>query len=97
MRIAELLSKGQNNAISTRELCDVTGLCKRDLREQVRRERLAGAVILSRRENGGGYYLPETKEEIQAFINTMGKQGRSIFSARKSAAAALKEMERADE
>ena len=75
MDLVELIPKGKSNAITRQELCELTCLKDRDVRErisQIRRER----PIISA---GKGYYLPESDEEVRSWIEREGKRARSIF------------------
>lgn len=59
--IHELLKHGSQNAIPTAELCEMTGMVERQVRELIERERLDGYIILS---GGMGYYLPSENHTI---------------------------------
>ena len=67
----------------------------RELQQEIREERAAGALILSKTNDGGGYFLPsegeQGKAEIQAFISTLHARAANTFAALKAAKAALKE------
>ena len=96
--VYELLSKGRANARTTDELvhaCNFTN--KRDLTLQIAKEREEGAVICSTTTGEGGYYLPDSKEELRAFINSMDNRAINIFKAVKSAKKMLKELENSKE
>ena len=92
--IVELLKKGRQNAIPSKQLAKLTG-CKnvRDLQTLVSQERQQGAVILSTSRNGGGYYLPSDAEEVREFIRTLDARARHTFLALRSARKYLKELE----
>lgn len=53
MRIANLLPTKQEEAVSCRHICAVTGLTERQLRSQIRKERREGEPILTNHEGGG--------------------------------------------
>ena len=94
--IAELLHHGADNAITTRELLRRSGFATaRELQQEIREERAAGALILSKTNDGGGYFLPsegeQGKAEIQAFISTLHARATNTFAALKAAKAALKD------
>ena len=94
--IYDLLKYGKKNRMTTLELLEITGTDERTLRGMVRRERIAGKLIAATKEHGGGYYIPDGPEEIQEFLDTMGKEARSIFYMMKSAREALKEQKRGE-
>lgn len=96
-QIYDLLPVGENNAISRRELMNLTGMRDRELRLQITAERRAGALILSSVDSvRGGYFRPEpgNAAELRRFIVSMSSRGRSTFAVLKAARAALKELER---
>lgn len=80
--VKELLRKGKRNAITTDELMRACHLDhRRDLTMQIARERAAGAIICSTTSGQGGYYLPENKEEVVEFINSMSNRAKNTFIA----------------
>lgn len=94
--VAGLLHRGADNAITTKELLRRSGFSTaRELQQEIREERDAGAVILSKTNAGGGYFLPSEGEkgtaEIEAFIKTLHARAANTFAALKAAKAALKE------
>lgn len=66
--IAELLNKGAGSAINSSMLQKVTGLDARVVLAQIERERKDGKQIIAKKKDGGGYYLPDTEEELKAYI-----------------------------
>ena len=91
--VEELLRKGRKNARSHTELCLILNTTNRELQKKIAEERENGAVILSTSEKGGGYFLPETREEIVSFINTLSNRAGNTFKALKSAKALLKKID----
>lgn len=86
--IADLLKRGKENAISTKELVRLSGCgTVRNLQERIAEERCAGAIICS--GSGAGYWLPKDRKEIEDFCKTMEKRAKNIFNAVKSARKAL--------
>ena len=80
MKIIDLLSHGQANAVSLRELEGITGLDGRTVRAMISAERRAGAAaILS--DNVTGYYLPANGEEKARFVRSMRHRAQEILSA----------------
>lgn len=62
--IRELIPCGRQNRISTRDLMRMTGITsERKLREEIRKARANGAIIVSHKYEGG-YYRPEMYEEL---------------------------------
>lgn len=78
--IYELLSWGQENALSRRDLADITGLTDREVRRTVARERKRGLPIVSDPERGG-YYLPASPEDLARFIRSMRHRAVETMAA----------------
>ena len=77
--IYEALRRGEDNALSNRELSERFGISERAIRKHVYNERRAGLPILS---GIFGYYLPsedpeEARREAKVFLRTQDKAGRS--------------------
>lgn len=92
--INELLNRGKENAITTTELMRACNLeHRRDLTLQIARERATGALICSTTSGQGGYYLPESREEVVEFINSMSSRAKNTFKAVKAAREYLKQID----
>lgn len=76
MRIADLLSHGQENAVPLRQLMVITGADGRTIREKIAAERLGGVPILS--NNSTGYFLPGNKGERDRFVRSMRHRAKEI-------------------
>ena len=59
-KIADLLCRGQENAVPLRNLESLTGLDGRTIRAMIATERRAGIAALS--DNATGYYLPANED-----------------------------------
>ena len=59
--IAEILKRGEANAIKSRELAERTGLDRRTVFHAIEDERKKGALICA---SDSGYFLPETRDEL---------------------------------
>lgn len=92
--VQELLSRGKENARTTEELMKACNFSnKRELTQQVARERAAGAIICSTTSGNGGYYLPQNRDEIRSFVNSMDRRAKNTFKAVKNARKILQETE----
>lgn len=90
--VNELLKIGKSNIMTSEELINALKLSgTRELVSIVQKERQQGAVILSTCGNGGGYYLPETEQELKEFIKSMDRRKSELD---KSTASARKELKR---
>lgn len=90
--VQELLSRGKGNAVTTEELmraCNFSS--KRELTQQVAKEREEGAIICSTTSGNGGYFLPKSREEIREFVNSMDRRAKNTFKAVKNARKILNE------
>ena len=84
--ILDLIPRGEKNKISTPELMKAAGYrSDRTLKAAIRRERLGGAMILSTRKNGGGYYRPASREEIAEYVRTFESDAASTFAVLRTA------------
>ncbi|WP_077612997.1 hypothetical protein [Clostridium sp. Marseille-P2415] len=80
--VMEALRPGKENAISVQELYTYLKFDNvRELQKEIARERKAGAVILSNCQEGGGYFLPGSDQEVKQFIKTLENRARNTFAA----------------
>lgn len=96
MTIESLLLHGEENAISTAELVELSGVSSaRTLQQQIERERARGALILS--ASDGGYFLPDSGEkgrrELAAFVKTLRSRAVHTLRTLKAANKALQQMD----
>lgn len=77
-KIADLLCRGQENAVPLRDLCSTTGLDGRTVRRMVEQERRAGTPILSSVGGTTGYFLPGNPAEVERFARSMFSRAREI-------------------
>lgn len=88
----KILRRGRKNAIPAPDLAYMVGLkSTRALRADIAKARAEGQLICS--STKGGYYLPETRQEIQDFIRTMEGHAKGVFKALRSARAAMQQVE----
>lgn len=59
---------GKENAVKTAEIRESLHCNARMIDFLVFSERKAGQLIISKTTDGGGYYLPATREEVLAFV-----------------------------
>ena len=78
--IYELLDWGAENALSRRDLAAITGLTDREVRRLVARERKRGLPIVTNTDRGG-FYLPESPEELVRFIRSMRHRAMETVAA----------------
>lgn len=78
-KIADLLCRGQENAVPLRNLESMTGLDGRTIRAMIATEHRAGIAVLS--DNATGYYLPANEEEKARFVRSMRHRAKEILLA----------------
>lgn len=74
--ISDFLHVGTKNALTLRELVQLTGEDERTLRRRIQQERKAGVLILSDCQHG--YFLPENESDVRRFIRSMSRRSREI-------------------
>lgn len=88
--IYDLLPVGSENAISRRQLMQMTGLEDRKLRRRIEKERRMGALILSSSADmGGGYFRPANAEELRRWVAMMEAHANSISAVLHAAKVAI--------
>jgi len=87
--ILKYIPKGKENAISTLELMNMLNCSMREVRLVIAKLRSQGHVICS--SSRGGYYFPETREELKAFVKILQGRATGIFRALRSQRKALEE------
>ena len=76
LNISDLLCRGQEHAVTLRDLRSMTGRDGRSIRRDIEIERRNGVPILS---DGGGYYLPATRAEVGLFVCQMRGRAKEIL------------------
>ena len=75
--VAALLSKGQDNALTAREISRITGLNPRDVTRAICDERRHGAPILS--DPAAGFWLASNVEELRRCITALNRRACEIL------------------
>lgn len=78
MRISDLLSAGEESAVTRKYLEQITGMNGREIQRAVQAERLAGKPILSGQR---GFFLPGTEDEKSRFVRSMRHRAAEISRA----------------
>lgn len=96
--VYEIPKVGERNALSPDYLRATLGLTSnRAVQKQIEHERKQGKVILSSTQPPGGYFLPETKQEIRRFIRTLENRGSKTLDAINGARALLNTFDEAED
>lgn len=90
LQIFDLLHVGAENALTLRELVQLTGEDERSIRRRIQAERKAGKLILS--DNQNGYFLPKNPADVQRFARSMSRRAAEIASIARAAETALADM-----
>lgn len=73
--ISGLLCRGQEHAVTLRDLRSMTSLDGRSIRLEIERARRGGIPIIS---GASGYFLPKNHTEIDIFVRSMLGRAREI-------------------
>lgn len=76
------LSDGEENAITTRELCKLLGWNSREVTLYINALRRSGKVICS---SDKGYFLPSCLHDVERFYQNMTSRQKEIEKAKQSA------------
>lgn len=90
LHISDLLHVGAENALTLRELVQLTGEDERSIRRRIQAERKAGKLILS--DCLHGYFLPASEQEARRFIRSMSGRAAEIAAVSRAAETALADM-----
>lgn len=88
--ISDLLHAGAENALTLRELVQLTGEDERSIRRGIQQERKAGKLILSDCQHG--YFLPAGESDVRRFIGSMSNRAKEITAVSRAAEDALLKM-----
>lgn len=77
MNILDYIPKGRENAISKEKLCQITGLGDRVVRNEIAKARRDVAIL--NLQDGRGYFIPTTVEEVDTYIKQEEHRAKSIF------------------
>lgn len=85
--ISDLLHAGAENALTLRELVQLTGEDERSIRRRIQQERKDGKLILSDCQHG--YFLPTGESDVRRFIGSMSRRAKEIAAVSRAAEDAL--------
>lgn len=90
-QVVSLIPKGRDNAITGKQIRQLTGFSERIVRKYVSLARRDICILND--QNGMGYYKPETKEEVERWVNQERARAKSIFWSMRGAREYLKGVE----
>lgn len=83
--IYEMLMTGEQNAQTAKDLAQQTGIDRRGISILVERERRAGRPICATCDSKNpGYYIPESREEMQNYCSRLEHREREIALTRQA-------------
>ena len=88
---------GRENAVTRRQLCELTGMNDREVRRQISELRSVDdgtELVIVSLSNGRGYYRSSNPDEIRHFIAEMQKRNRMVNQAITIAKRTLRRIER---
>ena len=88
--ISDLLRASAENALTLRELVQLTGEDERSIRRRIQQERKDGKLILSDCQHG--YFLPTGESDVRRFIGSMSRRAKEIAAVSRAAEDALLKM-----
>lgn len=89
-----VLPRGAEHAMTAAQLVDLLGLpSRRELGKLIAEERRAGALICSRADAPGGYFIPATRAELAGFEQATRRRAISTFKVLRSTRRALAELD----
>ena len=86
MNILDFIPVGKNNAVTGKELQNMTGLDGRTIKQQIANARIRGSVICASLScDGGGYFIPSCPSEAVEYVRTEQCRINSAKEALKAA------------
>ena len=82
MGIETYIPFGRENAITRQELCSLTKLSDRKVREQIEQARREGNIIINK-QDGRGYYRTNDPDEIACQYRQQRRRALSILAHQK--------------
>lgn len=92
-RVLFFIPKGKHNAIPQFELCKLTGLKPRELKEIITKLRKKHPIC-SKQTQGGGYWIAESRAEVKEFIDMIKARKAGYSRTISSMYGRMYEMER---
>ena len=91
--IYELLLTGEQHATTARDLSKLTGLDLRGVSSAIEQERRAGFPICASCDTKHpGYYIPETRQEMQRYCSRLEHREREIARTRQACAQSAEQL-----
>jgi DNA-binding transcriptional regulator LsrR (DeoR family) len=80
--ITDFIPEGKSNAITRNQLCNLTGLSDRKVRELIEQARSEGEIIINA-QDGAGYFRTEDLNEIEKQYKRNDRRAKSILVQQK--------------
>lgn len=92
IKITDFITEGRDSARTAKELCEITGLKTRDFFAHIETARRAGFPICAAKGKNPGFYLAESREELQAYIEMLTRQEKTTRETRIACAHSLDDL-----
>ena len=83
-KLLGILGRGKENAVDRFCLAEKMDMRDRDMREAVMMARIRDRVPICNDQDGKGYYLPASQEEIRRQRRQILRRGKAIFAQLKT-------------
>lgn len=87
--ISDILLKGRRNAQTAKELAEILNKKPREITLAIEEERRAGKPICASCGKNPGYFLAETREEMEGYCRALHKRAGEIFKTRRACMATI--------
>ena len=82
MCISDVLMRGEENAMTGKEICKILDISIRDLTASVEQERREGKPICASVKKPFGYFLAATKDEMHRYCRSLKHRADEIHKTR---------------
>lgn len=87
-----MLTEGEKNALTAKELTTIMGCDIRDITAAVERERRQGQPICAASGKNPGYYLAANANELQNYCNRLHHRAAELYKTRQALLKILKQL-----
>lgn len=91
-QLLNIIGKGHSNAIPRNELAYRLNISDTDMRQTIATINLEGNTVIINAEDGRGYYIPETPEDIDIALRKNGSRIKKLLAKEECLQAVKKQM-----
>lgn len=92
LNITTYIPEGKENAVTREQLCSLTGLSDRSVRQLIENARMEGVLIINA-QDGKGYFRSNDVKDIRRQLNANNKRAMSILRQQKFLRRRLSELD----